>query len=800
MSNPKERKIMKKLLYSALALVGIFAVSCNKEMNLADETPVVPANKHKVTIKASIGDDTRTAYANERTFSWVEKDSIYVMTQNEAEEMLRLEVFYAKSSGATVEFEGEVEDGFEPYAVAFYTAADSYVAFGGEDDGNIYLNMPGSTYIDGDNTKYYTVSSSNPLANLPLLGFQDEDGTYFFRSAMGVLKFTFTDLDASAKWFELAASDGQMLQGQFAIDFENGVVSRDGAREGTYEYNGRTYRYSYSNLFYNFTPASDGTVSIYVPVPLGTLGAGAKVSIMDADNNVLFERTTTKDIEIARNKVTELAPVKAKYEWKSLGTGKYLDTYIWDMAGWTADEYVDVDIYQDASNPNTYRIVSPYGAAATKFHYTPAGTVTPASDALTITITPEDYVEYPDHQTGVYSSTYEEGTMFFHPKNYYGNGRNIVAKYDANGVPANVLIAPVYEWEEAGYWTASNFVFSNDVIQILFPGVTVPVDLSSFVSYGEVVDDDPAQPVASFSIEFGPDMASAQVVIAEDEDAARAALAAGTNVTSVDKDGQYEVLFPANAPSGDYKVFALVSPKDGFTAAAADLVSSTTFKYISSDEDKGYEISDIEGVYESETIWIAYYSGGWQWEKGKHYIVIEESDDDLLGNIMITEVAADTEEGGFDLYPNTDNVAPIYGTFNTRSGEISFEPCQPLYESTQNGDYWTLVGERDDSGCNFFMSEAGKIESIGRNYIGSLDPTTLTLQGYYRIIGGSYGVNIAYTRQVEEENAVAAAPAKRRSMNYVEVASGRIVPFTAKEVLSGRAHTTPATSTKANHD
>ena len=800
MSNPKRLKIMKKLFYSALALAGVLAVSCNKEKEQV--VPAAPVNTHTVTITASFGEETRTAYANDKTFTWQAKDSIYVLTSNDAEGYVRFAKFYAKTSGVTVDFEGEVEDGYVPYAFAVYTAADSYVAFGSDDDDdNIYVNLPGSTYIDGTDPNYYTVSSSNPLANLALVGVDNGEGVYTFHSAMGVIKFTLTDLDPSARWFELLAADGQMLQGQFAIDFENGgIINRSGAREGTYTYNDRTYRYSYSNLFYNFTPASDGTVSIYVPVPIGTLGAGATITIMDDDNNVLFERTTTKDIEVVRNKVTVLSPLKAKYEWQSLGKGKYIDQYIWGLADWDTEEYVDVDIYRDATDPNTYKIVNPYGAAAAKFNYTPAGTVTPASDALIITVTSDDHVDYSEHQTGVYDSDYNEGTLFFHPKNYYGYGRNLVAKYGANGIPANVLLAPIYEWENSGYWTASNFVNSNEVIQILFPGVTHPVELSSYLSYGEIVDDSPAQPVASFSIEFGADMASAKVVCAADETAAKAALADASRVTTVTEDGPDEVKLPANAPSGDYKVFAQVSPKEGLTQVATDLISSTAFKYISADEDKKYQLSDIVGIYATTNpIYIAYYNRAWKWEQGTFYIVIEESQDDLLGNIMITEIAADPENAGFDLYPNTDNVYPMFGVFNTRSGEISFEPCQPFYEHATNQDYWTLAGERDDSGMNFFMSEPGKMESIGRLLLASLNTSTLAIDGYYRIIGGSPGVNLSFTRQEDEGVDVPMAPAARREGVTVKT-SDVVVPTATLIVPSRKLSTTAGTSTRANRE
>ena len=796
MSNLKRMKIMKKLLYSVLALAGILAVSCNKEV----EAPVAPertGNTHTVTLKAAFAPEgeTRTAYANNKTFSWVAGDVVYVRCLNEETDKWYWAAFTADNAGAETTLTGEVEDGYAPYDVAVYVPGDNYVGSSYYNGSSIRVVAPISYHQDGygltqgsdGNSPYWnsvSISSDSPLSRLPLVSVtkgEGDDEVLYFQTAMGALKVNMTGVSAEATHVRITAAEGCL--GNYLM-VQDGEIRMS---EPWYDESGQRYATSFTEFY--FKPVSDGNVSFVMPIPVGTLPAGSTFAIMDENDEVLYTKTVQKDIVVARNKVTELAAFSAVSDWKSLGKGKYYDDYIWDMAGWTAEEYVEVEIFQDETNKNSFRIASPYGAAAKHFSYTPAGTVVPASEFLTLTITKEDYVEYSDHQTGVYDEDYEEGTLMMHPNSYFGNGRNIVAKYGSDGLPANILLAPIYDWPTAGYWTGSNLVYDNNVVQILFPGVSTAVDLQSYVTYGEIVDDTPAQAVASFSIEFGSDMASAQVVIAADEASARAAIAAGTNVTSIDKDGEgLEVMFPADAPSGDYKVYALVAPKDGFTAAAADLISSITFKYIRADEDLGYELSDLVGTYESEEIYIAYYSGGWQWEKGHRYIVIEESDDDLLGNIVITEIAADTEKGGFDLYPNTENVMPIYGTFNTRSGEIRFEPNQPLYEHSTNGDYWTLVGDDEDGGCSFFMSAPGAIESIGRNYIGSLDPTTLTLAGYYRIIGGYSGVNIKYTLMEEDESgAPALAPSAKRPTNYVELNPSTVRPRVSIPVFGGKS-------------
>ena len=233
MSNLKRMKIMKKLFYSVLALAGILAVSCNKEI----EKPVAitdleSVSTHTVTVRADFGAETRTAYANDKTFSWVEGDTIHVYTVNEATSMARVAKLVAQSSGASVDFVGEVEDGFELTSFAVYTAKNSWLSW---DENDFYVYLPGTTAID-DAEYEFNVDSNNPMSNVPLVGDVDDQGVFHFSTATGVLKFNLTDLPSDAAYFELLADDGNMLQGYFSVDVENGTINREGGREGTYTY------------------------------------------------------------------------------------------------------------------------------------------------------------------------------------------------------------------------------------------------------------------------------------------------------------------------------------------------------------------------------------------------------------------------------------------------------------------------------------------------------------------------------------------------------------------------------------
>ena len=71
---------MKKLLFGALALAGLFSLSCTKEVNVSDATP--GKNQVVMTFRATLDEATRTAYTNEKTFSWCAGDQISLRFYN----------------------------------------------------------------------------------------------------------------------------------------------------------------------------------------------------------------------------------------------------------------------------------------------------------------------------------------------------------------------------------------------------------------------------------------------------------------------------------------------------------------------------------------------------------------------------------------------------------------------------------------------------------------------------------------------------------------------------------------------
>ncbi len=601
----KRKKSMKKLFYSAIAFAAIFTVSCNKEADLLPEkAPVNDLSNlptHIETLRAGFGDGlTRTDYEG-KTFTWLQNDSIYVRVESAPDESgsvsFGFATFYAQSTGASVEFVGEVPDGYVTASPAFYVAINASLNLGKDEsesfDGSYYVQIPPYTTIGADAKEgYYAADANKPLANMPLCGIKQEDGSFKFTSMTGALKLTLTDLDEKASVVQIVNPDGK-LTGQFKVS-EDGTLTMANGRDGSYtSQSGTEYNYSNKYSVIAFPDRTENSMTLYMPMPVGTLPAGTTLYVHDEDLNVLYERTFKKDIQIARNKVTELASLKASYDITDLGTGRYYDYVVWTLCEFD-DEFVDVKITRDASTGKVF-IENPYGAAFAAFEATPDSHVSGPDAVLTLNVDAEGHVNYDEHATGAFQDNWTSDSApdgdevaitdpYWYSTNYpqyyadFGRGNNFVAKYASDGVtPANIILSPVYSGVKTSYWFGDSFIWSNP-IQIVFPG-SEPVDVDMKVSYNGVESADVAAPTVSFNVELGADLAGVKIVIAEDRDAAVAAFASGTGVTTANAAGKAIVSMPANAASGTYKAFAQAQVASGLAASANYVILAAEFKY-----------------------------------------------------------------------------------------------------------------------------------------------------------------------------------------------------------------------------
>ena len=687
---------MKKYLFGIIALAGILTVSCNKVAEPEAVVREAAPGTHLVTIKASIAPGTRTSYADDKTFSWKAGDVIKVMTASE--QSLQLVDFTAQSDGPETTFTGEVEDGFALYSNAFYTAKESYVAFGGEDDNNIYLNFPSFTYINGDSEKYYTVDSANPLENLPLVGFKGEDDdTYVFQTAAGAARFTFENIPEGAEYVAIEGS-ANYLSGMFAFD-NTGVATMEKYRPGSYTYTDsegkeRTAYYSSRYVVYHFDRSADGKATIYMPLPVGEIPAGATVDFLDSGlNNVLYSRTIRSAIPIERNRVTEVAAFSAESNWESIGYGYFFDlpVFVYMSAEDASDDVLysmpAVEFFQDKSQTGVYRIANPYKPAAETREYTISeDDAKEMDDYLYITVLKDNTVIYDDFYTGYhYTASSRDGQVFAACPGNWGddNSYNFVAKYQADGTPQEIFLSSLYLYAYGNgyyYWNwpeSWHYMWTS----ILFPGAEEQIDLSFSVSLEGVASNTPAQPTGNVELTLGQntDIAGVDLVIARNLDEAKEMIAAGKAVRATEG-GTVVVNFPADAPSGSYFAYGQIVPGEGYTENCAVFGwSEDEFDYFRADEDRELEIEDIAGKYTASNYYCLN-STGWTANPVTLTLAIEESDDPLSGDIMFTDICPEIATAL--AARGTVQASPVYAYFDTATGVVTIPAGQTAYTVT----------------------------------------------------------------------------------------------------------------------
>lgn len=286
---------MKKLMYFAAALLTFAA--CNKEVEAPVEN-TAPAT-YKVTIKAGFDAETKTAYDEAGKFSWVEGDKIGVMVTKDSE--LKQVTFVAKASGAVTDFEGEVEEGWTIEGSASYPftgVTEGYAcndfAWGETNTAGTYgWRLWGSIKPDLD----------NPLASTPLIGKKVEGADYFaFKTATAIVKFTVENVPYETYYAYLevpaATKEQYNLNGWYTLG-EDGYPTMATAVE------------PWENR-YNWNVPTDynQTMDYYFFIPEGKLPAGTKFELCNSSWAAIKSFEVKQDVEILRNRVTNIAPVE----------------------------------------------------------------------------------------------------------------------------------------------------------------------------------------------------------------------------------------------------------------------------------------------------------------------------------------------------------------------------------------------------------------------------------------------------------------------------------------------------------
>lgn len=438
---------MKQTVFTLMALAILTLSSCAKRE--LDVREPVAGKTH--TIQAIIDQgsaDVKTSYvegASTATFSWGTGDEIQLVVYNANTPFTAAKYGYsAQASGANVAFNAIGTPDFTAYPKSGYAVYPNSITTGGAKDA-FTLQLPAE----------YTVTGTNFTAvGVPLIGAEVSTDTYLFKPAVGVLKVTLSNVPTSARKLVLT-SGSDNLSGVAYLDeiaYQGGVTMGEGFASGIGH-----------SITVNFPQQIAGsTIGVYIPVPVGTISAGATLEVQDGSGNpIKTTPATVNPITIAQGHLTPLAGAISVEDWNSLGTGKFMDDHgFWGLGddGRTAGDYASVTIEQNASEPNRYRIAAPYANCTDVATYLPD-----AAEYLYLEVLADDTVIYDSYQYGNGSYIMFDAPVWGYDP-LYQNSR--VINKDGSGNPLNIQLAPYYI-----DFSAANCA-ENPKIEIVFPGAT----------------------------------------------------------------------------------------------------------------------------------------------------------------------------------------------------------------------------------------------------------------------------------------------------------------------------------------
>lgn len=263
-----------------LAIVPVF-FSCEREME-------VPADG-LITIRATLENETKTTYAEEKAFSWLAGDRIAVAAVSAGD--LVLTGFQTASAGASVPFTGTLPTGASLSGQAYYPES-----FASVDGGTLILTFP----------EEFTPDPANPLSCVPLIG-SGKDGSYAFKTAGSILKLTVSGIPGDATGLMLShVNETPILSGTFSVPSNSSVTYREVLS-------------SANHVTAHFTPETAGeTRSFYFPMAVQTIPAGMVVTLLRSGSGDLPIAVTAHSIELPRNCIVNVSAVATEMAYSSV--------------------------------------------------------------------------------------------------------------------------------------------------------------------------------------------------------------------------------------------------------------------------------------------------------------------------------------------------------------------------------------------------------------------------------------------------------------------------------------------------
>ena len=199
------------------------AAACNNGHDIEIEEPIIPdAPTYTFSLTANMDEEsTKTAYANDKIFSWSAEDQISVLFHNgDVNKFFTLT--NTTGAGTSATFSGEIETGYtvgssNAEKIALFPAGDHYYdRVKAKYDATNYpkrgafFNIPSLTDF----------TETHVSANLPMAALGDDDNVFAFKHLSGSYKVVFKDIDPSVTKVKLEVKNQieRALSGDFRLE------------------------------------------------------------------------------------------------------------------------------------------------------------------------------------------------------------------------------------------------------------------------------------------------------------------------------------------------------------------------------------------------------------------------------------------------------------------------------------------------------------------------------------------------------------------------------------------------------
>ena len=274
---------MRKHLIGTILVLAALA-ACNKEV----ETPAtvvdngqeeVTPGKVTLTFKATINEGTRTSYDENLHGSWLPNDAISVRV-TDGKNNYQTAVFTTEDGEI---FSGQVSAEYTTIVSGVYPADNRHVFTAGAVT-SVYL--PDTYELGTDNDGGIAL----PMVGEMVVPEGSETPTFTFHHICGALKIEVIDI-FNALTFTTA---GEAITGLFPLNNGRIAIPANGSAS--------TVTFNYDRLATNIAGDERGNRTFYIPVPDGTLTAGATMALKKGnDLTTVFEKSISSNVVFASN-------------------------------------------------------------------------------------------------------------------------------------------------------------------------------------------------------------------------------------------------------------------------------------------------------------------------------------------------------------------------------------------------------------------------------------------------------------------------------------------------------------------